>query len=545
MRINHPVTNIEYPFPKGETLVSTTDLKGRITYCNPAFIRVSGYNSEELLGQPHNLIRHPDMPEEAFRDMWSTISSGKPWSAAVKNRRKDGSYYWVMANVTPLMQGHRPTGYMSVRTEPTRDQISQAEALYALMRQEKASGVLRHILREGQVIRNDWRGRIQHFLQPGLSGSLTMVTAGVAANAYVFGLWQGLHPDSYAPLYVGLPLIAASLWTTRSVISQVALKPLQSLISTANRMAAGDLTQEIQTTTGDVVGELTRSLNQLSVNLRSIVRDARNGVEDLMHATHEISQGNQDLSGRTESQASNLEQTASSIEEITGTVKCSADNAAHASRLAQETLEIARRSSEAVLNVTQTMDVIEQSSRRIGDIIQVIDSIAFQTNILALNAAVEAARAGEQGRGFAVVASEVRALAQRTALAASEVKQLITNSSQNVHQGTQLTGVAQATMSEALQSVVRVGALIETISQGASEQLLGISQVNSAVAHLDGITQHNAAAVEQIAAASMNLASHAQHVANAVQVFMLDDQDKVRTVDAVALRKQMKQGEAS
>jgi aerotaxis receptor len=136
VRLNHPVTSVEYPFPSGETLVSTTDLKGRILYCNPGFITVSGYTKEELLGQPHNLIRHPDMPEEAFRDMWATISSGKPWSAAVKNRRKDGSFYWVMANVTPLMDGDSPVGYMSVRTQASRDQIQDSEALYALMREE-------------------------------------------------------------------------------------------------------------------------------------------------------------------------------------------------------------------------------------------------------------------------------------------------------------------------------------------------------------------------------------------------------------------------
>ena len=540
MRLNQPIVDQAYPFPKGETLVSTTDLKGRILYCNPAFIRVSGYSSEELLGQPHNMIRHPDMPEEAFRDMWDTIARGKPWSAAVKNRRKDGTYYWVQANVTPLMQGDQPTGYMSVRTEPTREMVAEAVALYQRMREEKSSGRLVHVLREGRVLRNTWLGRLHLALQPGLSGKLTWVTAAVAGTAYGCGLWQGQHPDSSAPLYLGLPLMAVAVWGTRALVNRVALGPIQALIDTANRMAAGDLTQEIQTDRYDVVGQLTRSLNQLSVNLRSIVRDARNGVDDLMHATQEISLGNQDLSGRTESQASNLEQTAASMEQITGTVKHSADHAGQASQLAQETLAITRRSTEAVQNVTSTMGAIEESSRRIGDIIQVIDSIAFQTNILALNAAVEAARAGEQGRGFAVVASEVRALAQRTATAAREVKQLITDSSEKVHQGSELTGVAAGTMSEALQAVERVGALIETISHGATEQLSGISQVNSAVSQLDGITQQNAAAVEQIAAASMNLASHAQQVANTVQVFLLDAQDKARSVDAVALRKQMK-----
>ena len=140
MRQNLPIVDQEFPFPSGETLVSTTDLKGKITYCNPAFIRVSGYSRDELLGQPHNLIRHPHMPEEAFRDMWQTIASGKPWSALVKNRRKDGTHYWVQANVTPLMQGNQPMGYMSVRTEPTRAHVEAADRLYQQMRDEQAAG---------------------------------------------------------------------------------------------------------------------------------------------------------------------------------------------------------------------------------------------------------------------------------------------------------------------------------------------------------------------------------------------------------------------
>ena len=154
MRVNLPISTQEYAFPKGQTLVSTTDLKGRILYCNPMFIEVSGYEKEELLGQPHNIVRHPDMPEEAYRDMWETIASGNPWSAPVKNRRKDGTFYWVMANVTPLMQGDQPTGYMSVRTEPSREAVDQSAQLYRLMQQEKEAGQLVHVLRNGRLIRS-------------------------------------------------------------------------------------------------------------------------------------------------------------------------------------------------------------------------------------------------------------------------------------------------------------------------------------------------------------------------------------------------------
>jgi aerotaxis receptor len=541
MRQNLPVLNQEYPFPPGETLVSTTDLKGRITYCNPAFIRVSGFTREELLGQPHNMIRHPDMPEEAFRDMWDTIAKGKPWSGMVKNRRKDGTYYWVQANVTPLMQGEQPSGYMSVRTQPSRMQVDQAESLYRTMREEQVRGHLTHVLRDGRVIETHWRGRLREALRLGLATKQMLITGGLTALGYGLGVVHGEAPEATWH-WIFLPVLAGVIYAASLLIRQLTMAPIKVLMETANRMAAGDLTQHIESDRSDLIGQLTRSLNQLSVNLRSIVRDARNGVDDLLHATQEISTGNQDLSGRTESQASNLQQTAASMEQITGTVKNSADNANQAAELANETLAITRRSSEAVTNVSQTMGAIEESSRRIGDIIQVIDSIAFQTNILALNAAVEAARAGEQGRGFAVVAAEVRALAQRTATAAREVKQLITDSSEKVRSGGELTQVAQNTMQEALQAVERVGALVETISHGAREQLSGISQVNSAVSQLDSITQQNAAAVEEIAAASMNMAAHATHVADAVQVFRLDEgQSTVMQADAVALRRAMKQ----
>ena len=543
MRINLPVLDKEYPFPEGESLVSTTDLKGRITHCNRAFISVSGFTREELLGQPHNMIRHPDMPEEAFGDMWTTIQSGSPWSALVKNRRKDGTFYWVMANVTPLMEGDQAIGYMSVRTKPSRDSVAQAEALYAQMRQEHGQGKVVHRLHRGHLYRDDLLGKLQKITRLGLNAQILATTWACALVGLLAGL---LSVDSSgqwsAPrILAGLVVASGLALAGGALIHRRLIRPLHEMLGFANRMAAGDLTAQLHSDRSDVMGQFAQALQQLNVNLGSIVKDARNEVEQMLVATQEIAEGNLDLSSRTESQAGSLEQTAASMEQITGTVKTSSDTASQAASLAQAATSITGRSSDAVHEVTRTMKGIEDSSQRISEIIHVIDSIAFQTNILALNAAVEAARAGEQGRGFAVVAAEVRALAGRTATAAKEVKQLITDSAEKIAEGSKLTEAAQTTMEEAKASVRQVSVLVESISHGSHEQLLGISQINSAVAHLDSITQQNAAAVEQISAASMSLASQARVVSDTVQVFRLDRNDHLKTVDAVEVRGQMKQ----
>jgi aerotaxis receptor len=543
MRLNLPVNNREYPFPTGETLVSTTDLQGRILYCNKSFITVSGYEQDELLGQPHNMIRHPDMPEEAFRDMWQTIANGQPWSALVKNRRKDGSYYWVQANVTPLLDGDRPCGYMSVRTEASREQIQAAESLYATMRQEKERGQLLHRLEAGQLIKAGFSGWLARLGRHSLSMRLGGLTAMASVFGLVTGIWSagGWQAASGAGVWAALlaTLVASALAVYFSQLS--ILGPIARVQAFANRMAAGDLSSSLQSHRDDVLGRLEKGLNQLCVNVRSIVRDARGEAEQMQRVTKEIAAGNLDLSARTESQASSLEETASSMEEITGTVRQSAQTSEKVSELASKANDITVRSSQAVHVMTKTMDEIADSSRRIGEINQVVDSIAFQTNILALNAAVEAARAGEQGRGFAVVAGEVRALAQRTSSAAREIKQLIETSSQRVEVGGKQAVQAQQTLDEAVATVRQVSSLVAEIHNGTQEQLTGISQVNEAIAQMDSITQKNAAMVEELASSATSLEAQAGTVAESVRIFRVDrTRSSVASVDAVSLRKAAK-----
>ncbi|EGI75448.1 methyl-accepting chemotaxis protein, partial [Hylemonella gracilis] len=281
----------------------------------------------------------------------------------------------------------------------------------------------------------------------------------------------------------------------------------------------GDLSQRLESNAKDETGQLLRALGTMSERLRKVVSEVRSGVESVSSASGEIASGNQDLSARTEQTAASLEETAASIEELTSTVAQSADSAIQANQLAGGAVQAAQRGGEVVQQVVTSMAQITESSRKIGDIIGVIDGIAFQTNILALNAAVEAARAGEQGRGFAVVASEVRALAQRSADAAKEIKGLIANSVHTVDAGSQQVAEAGERMEEIVSSVRRVSDLIGEISAAAAEQRDGINQVNQAIGNLDQMTQQNAALVEQSTAAATSMRDQAQRLADVVAVF--------------------------
>ena len=286
-------------------------------------------------------------------------------------------------------------------------------------------------------------------------------------------------------------------------------------------VAEGDLTKDLQSSGHDEVAQLTNALGQMRNKLVQVVSTVRQGSDSVNTASAEIAQGNHDLSARTESQASALEETAASMEQLSSTVRQNADNARQANQLAQSASSVATQGGQVMSQVVQTMEGISDSSRKIADIINVIDGIAFQTNILALNAAVEAARAGEQGRGFAVVAGEVRSLAGRTADAAKEIKQLISESVNRVDAGTQLVGQAGATMNEVVTSIRRVTDIMGEISAASSEQSAGVSQVGEAVTQMDQATQQNAALVEEMAAAASSLRGQAQELVQAVAVFKL------------------------
>ena len=313
-----------------------------------------------------------------------------------------------------------------------------------------------------------------------------------------------------------LGLVASAL-LARSIV-----RPLKAGVAVADRIAAGDLTQTVDASGHDEVADLLRALGSMQAGLRQLVAQVHQGVEHVGSASSQIASANKDLSGRTEAQASALEQSAAAMEELTSAIAINADNAQQARALAMNASTAAEAGGETVGSVVRTMRSIDESSRRIGEIIGVIDGIAFQTNILALNAAVEAARAGEQGRGFAVVASEVRALAGRSAEAARQIKQLIGASMDQVNSGTALADQAGHAMTDVVGAIKRVSQLVVDIATAMQEQSTGVGQVGEAIAQLDQTTQQNAALVEETAAASQSLDEQARHLVASVALFRID-----------------------
>ncbi|WP_025916430.1 PAS domain-containing methyl-accepting chemotaxis protein [Herminiimonas sp. CN] len=521
MRNNIPVTNREHVLLDSEIIVSKTDMKGKITYVNQDFVRVCGFSEEELLGAPHNIVRHPDMPVEAFEDLWRTLKSGKAWTGVVKNRCKNGDFYWVEANTAPLIENGKVVGYTSTRVKPSRDQVNAAGEVYRLIQSGDAS----FQIREGNAVPRSTFGFLHAFRNFSISTKIS-VAFGVlaflfAATAMLAWLMQGSGLQQGGWLIASAMSGAILAVVFGLALQQSILSPLKIALQDIECMSSGDLSGKIVAQGDDELARVIQSLRILQINMKLMIGQIKQSTGMVNVGANEIATGNADLSVRTESQASRLEETASAMEELTSTVKQNADNAQEASKLVISTSAIAVKGGLAVDQVVNTMGSITESSRKIVDIITVIDGIAFQTNILALNAAVEAARAGEQGRGFAVVAAEVRGLAQRSAGAAREIKVLIGDSVEKVEAGSKLVDDAGKTMTEIVDSVKRAAAIMSEISSSSLEQSAGIEQVNQAITQLDEITQQNAALVEQAAAAAGTMQEQAVNLSQLVSAFKL------------------------
>jgi methyl-accepting chemotaxis protein len=737
MRSNLPVTGVEVMLPDDHPLVSKTDPEGRITYVNTAFVQVSGYAEHELLGQPHNIVRHPDMPAAAFADLWRTLKAGRPWVGMVRNRCRNGDHYWVEAHVTPLHEDGRHVGYMSVRRRATRTQIEEAQARHAALREGDAQLHFQH----GRIDRRHPLRRLnplwllslrQRLLLAALGsaafaaaaawlarhagdGALATLLAGGgvfalysaawlgrdvvgrldAANAHFHALADGRYDQAIAidrndevgrlllglksmqvrlgfqvedgarmlreatrlrcaldasasnvlvanrelrivyanrgmaallaateadlrrtragfraDALLGTPLdtlfegtgisreLLATLGAAREVrielgghVFDLVLTPvlddegariglatewrdrtvelameaevarvvgaaangdfhariditrqqgfLRHLGQDVNRLvdatrtalgelermldalAAGDLGYRADAALDGQFGRLQAAANRSAARLGETVGAIRLAADAIRAAADEIAAGNADLARRTERQAASLEQTGAAMDELTGTVRGNTARAQQAQRLAGDAARTAGEGGAAMDRVVETMDGIRSASRRVAEIVGVIDGIAFQTNILALNAAVEAARAGEEGRGFAVVAAEVRNLAQRSAAAARDVRDLVATSVAQVEAGSEWVGTAHGRIAQIVDDAQRVSGLVADIARASTQQADGIARIGDAVAHMDAGTQQNAALVEQASASALGLQAQAERLVEAVAVFRL------------------------
>ena len=452
---SHPyVTQQNTPLADDTTLMSTTDLQSYITHANDTFVQVSGYTLQELQGQPHNMVRHPDMPKAAFADMWFTLKKGEPWSGIVKNRRKNGDHYWVRANAVPMVREGKISGYMSIRTRATDEEIAAVEPLYKALN----AGRTGKRIHKGLVVRKGWLGKL-----PSLP--LRWRARGVMTLMFI--------------------LLAAMLWFL-------------------NR--------------SDELGLTLRAVGQLGLMCRWLINDVSSQVSSVRNGSETLAKGTDELNEHTQQTVDNVQQTVATMNQMAASVKQNSATASAADKLSITASNAAVQGGEAMTTVIKTMDDIADSTQRIGTITSLINDIAFQTNILALNAAVEAARAGEQGKGFAVVAGEVRHLASRSANAANDIRKLIDASADKVQSGSQQVHAAGRTMEDIVAQVKNVTQLIAQISHSTLEQADGLSSLTRAVDELNLITQKNAELVEESAQVSAMVKHRASRLEDAVTV---------------------------
>ena len=502
MRTNMPITNIERQLKEGEYIVSKTDAKGRITYVNRPFMEISGFSEEELLGAPHNIVRHPDMPPAAFEDLWHTLQSGKPWRGMVKNRCKNGDHYWVEANANPIWENDRIVGYMSLRTKPARAQIEEAERIYRQFREGAANGLT---VKAGRVVRTGLRGKLEAFanmsINTRVSAASTLIAAAII-GLYGVGMLAGKHSNADAWLNNSLGAMTAislaSLGWMWWLLRNRVFRPLDEAALACQAIAAGNLVTNTSADSHTEIGRLRHAINIMAGNLTSIVTDVRYAASNLYASSEEVSTTSHSLSQSASEQAASVEQTSASVEQMSASINQNTENAKITDGIASKA---AKEATEGGKAVKETVSAMKSIAGKIG----IIDAIAYQTNLLALNAAIEAARAGEHGKGFAVVAAEVRKLAERSQVAAQEIGELALSSSATAEKTGKL-------LDEMVPSINKTSELVQEITAASEEQAAGAGQVNSAMTQISQITQQNASASEELAATAGEVSSHAEQL---------------------------------